>query len=62
MKPPLSILQKLQQANRLITEILGEAPQLYDCPLDQALLVLVLAMKRARAGLRSCAELHPPSN
>jgi hypothetical protein len=48
MKAQLSILEKLQQANRLITEVLGEAPQLYDCHLDQALLVLVLAMKRAR--------------
>jgi hypothetical protein len=26
----------------------AQAPQLYDCHLDQALLVLVLAMKRAR--------------
>jgi hypothetical protein len=32
----------------LVAETLREAPQLYDCHLDQALLVLVLAMKRAR--------------
>jgi hypothetical protein len=32
----------------LVAQTLREAPQLYDCHLDQALLVLVLAMKRAR--------------
>ena len=48
MHPPFSILNQLQRAYDLIVDVLGEAPQLYDCHLDQALLVLVLAMKRAR--------------
>jgi hypothetical protein len=48
MQTPLSVLDQLQLAYDLVADILGEAPQLYDCHLDQALLVLVLAMKRAR--------------
>jgi hypothetical protein len=60
MKPPLSILEKLQHANRLITEALGEAPQLYDSHLDQALLVLVLAMKRARRSPKLRQPPQPP--
>ncbi len=32
----------------IVADVLGQAPQLYDCHLDQALLVLVLSMKRAR--------------
>ncbi len=43
-----SVLQKLQIAYDLVAEALGQAPQLHDCHLDQALLVLVLSMKRAR--------------
>jgi hypothetical protein len=48
MKPQLSVLEKLQTAYDLVADVLGQAPQLYDLHLDQALLVLVLAMKRAR--------------
>lgn len=52
MEPPLSVLEKLREAYELIAEVLGEAPQLYDIHLDQALLVLVLAMKRAQRSPR----------
>jgi hypothetical protein len=48
MQPQPSILEELQLAYDLVADALGKAPQLYDCHLDQALLVLVLAMKRAR--------------
>jgi hypothetical protein len=44
----LSVLEKLEIAHRLVAEALGRAPQLYDCRLDQALLVLELSLKRAR--------------
>ncbi len=48
MEPELSVLEKLELAYEIVAEVLGQAPQLYDTHLDQALLVLVLAMKRAR--------------
>ena len=48
MIPEPPILHKLQIAYDLVAQSLREAPQLHDCHLDQALLVLVLAMKRAR--------------
>lgn len=57
MQPHLSVMEKLQLAYNLVAEVLGQAPQLYDTHLDQALLVLVLAMKRAR---RSPGLRHPP--
>lgn len=57
MQPHLSVMEKLQLAYTLVAEVLGQAPQLYDTHLDQALLVLVLAMKRAR---RSPRLRHPP--
>jgi hypothetical protein len=44
----LSVLEKLEIAHRLVAEVLGRTPQLHDCRLDQALLVLELSMKRAR--------------
>lgn len=47
MSLELSILEKLEIAHRLVAEALGRAPQLYDCRLDQALLVLALSIKRA---------------
>jgi hypothetical protein len=47
-----SALEKLQAAHRLVADVLGQAPQLYVCHLDQALLVIVLAMKRARRSPR----------
>ena len=47
-----SALEKLQLAHGLVAEVLGQAPQLYDCRLDQALLVLVLAIQRARRSPR----------
>ena len=56
MKPDPSVLEKLQTAYDLVADALGQAPQLYDLHLDQALLVLVLAMKRARRS----PKLHPP--
>ena len=56
MKPDLSVLEKLQTAYDLVADVLGQAPQLYDLHLDQALLVLVLAMKRARRA----PKLHAP--
>jgi hypothetical protein len=48
MTPEPPVLHKLRIAYDLVADTLREAPQLYDCHLDQALLVLVLAMKRAR--------------
>ena len=50
MQTEASILSQLQFAYELVADILAQAPQLYDCHLDQALLVLVLvlAMKRAQ--------------
>jgi hypothetical protein len=36
--------------------VLARAPQLYDCHLDQALLVLALSIKRARRS----PKLRPP--
>lgn len=48
MTPKTCVLDNLELAYDLVAETLREAPQLYDCHLDQALLVLVLAMKRAR--------------
>jgi hypothetical protein len=48
MTPKTCVLDNLELAYDLIAESLREAPQLYDCHLDQALLVLVLAMKRVR--------------
>ena len=48
MQTQASILSQLQFAHELIADILAQAPQLYDSHLDQALLVLVLAMKRAQ--------------
>ncbi len=48
MQTEASVLCQLQFAYELVADILAQAPQLYDCHLDQALLVLVLAMKRAQ--------------
>jgi hypothetical protein len=48
MQTEASILSQLQFAYELVADILAQAPQLYDCHQDQALLVLVLAMNRAR--------------
>jgi len=48
MQTQASILRQLQFAYELVADILAQAFQLYDCHLDQALLVLVLAMKRAQ--------------
>jgi hypothetical protein len=59
MKPDLSVLEKLQTAYDLVADVLGQAPQLYDLHLDQALLVLVLAMKRARRSPKLHATRRP---
>ena len=56
MERPLSVLEKLETAYDIVADVLGEAPQLYDLHLDQALLVLVLAMRRARRS----RKLRPP--
>lgn len=59
MPSHLSALEKLQIAYNLVAEVLGQAPQLYDTHLDQALLVLVLAMKRARRSPKLRCPPHP---
>jgi hypothetical protein len=59
MKPDPSVLEKLQTAYDLVADVLGQAPQLYDLHLDQALLVLVLAMKRARRSPKLHAPMRP---
>jgi hypothetical protein len=56
MEDPLSVLEELQAAYAIGAEILGRAPQLYDCHLDQALLVLALSIKRAQR----TPKLRPP--
>jgi hypothetical protein len=58
MEPPLSVLDKLETAYDIVADVLGEAPQLYDIHLDQALLVLVLAMKRARRSPKLHRRAH----
>jgi hypothetical protein len=60
METELSVLEKLQLAYDIVADALGQAPQLYDIHLDQALLVLVLAMKRARRSPRLRATRRPP--
>ena len=60
METELSVLEKLQLAYDIVADALGQAPQLYDIHLDQALLVLVLAMKRARRSPRLHASRRPP--
>jgi predicted glycoside hydrolase/deacetylase ChbG (UPF0249 family) len=52
MEEPLSVLEELEAAYAIVAEALGRAPQLYDCHLDQALLVLALSIKRARRSPR----------
>jgi hypothetical protein len=56
MERELFVLEKLEIAYDLVADTLRQAPQLHDCHLDQALLVIVLAMKRARRSRR----LRPP--
>lgn len=56
MPPQYSVLEELEAAYAIIAEVLGQAPQLYDCHLDQALLVLALSIKRARRS----PKLRPP--
>ena len=61
----LSVLEKLEIAHRLVANVLGRAPQLYDCRLDQALLVLELSLKRARRSPQMRLRLppdHPEEN
>jgi hypothetical protein len=55
----LSILEKLEIAHRLVAEVLGRTPQLYDCRLDQALLVLELSIKRAHRSPQMRLRLPP---
>jgi putative SOS response-associated peptidase YedK len=59
MSPQPSVLDKLQWAQRLITEALSQAPTLYDCRLDQALLVLSWSIQRARRSPRMRWRLPP---
>jgi hypothetical protein len=56
MEQEMTVLEKLQLAHELVADALGQAPQLHDAYLDQALLVLVMAMKRVRRSKR----LRPP--
>lgn len=56
MRRELSVLEKLELAYDIVADTLREAPQRHDCHLDQALLVIVLSMKRARRSRR----LRPP--
>jgi hypothetical protein len=55
----LSTLEKLEIAHRLVAEVLGRTPQLYDCRLDQALLVLGLSIKRAHRSPHMRLRLPP---
>jgi hypothetical protein len=55
----LSVLEKLEIAHRLVAEVLGRTPQLYDCRLDQALLVLELSLKRAHRSPQMRMRLPP---
>jgi hypothetical protein len=55
----LSVLEKLEIAHRLVAEALGRRPQLYDCRLDHALLVLELSIKRARRSPHLRLRLPP---
>ena len=55
----LSVLEKLEIAHRLVAEALGRAPQLCDCRLDQALLVLELSLKRAHRSPQMRLRLPP---
>lgn len=59
MSLELSVLEKLEIAHRLVAEVLGRTPQLYDYRLDQALLVLELSMKRARRSPQMRLRLPP---
>ena len=59
MQVDLSILEKLEIAHRLVAEALGRAPQLQDCRLDYALLVLELSIKRAQRSPRMRLRLPP---
>ena len=59
MSLELSILEKLEIAHRLVAEVLGRTPQLYDCRLDQALLVLALSIKRAQRSPHLRMRLPP---
>ena len=56
MPPQYSVLEELQTAYAIIAKVLSRAPQLYDCHLDQALLVLAFSIKRARRS----PKLRPP--
>ena len=59
MSLELSVLEKLEIAHRLVAEVLGRTPQLYDCRLDQALLVLGLSIKRAHRSPQMRMRLPP---
>ena len=59
MPMELSVLEKLEIAHRLVAEVLGRMPQLYDCRLDQALLVLELSLKRAHRSPQMRMRLPP---
>lgn len=59
MSLELSILEKLEIAHRLVAEVLGRTPQLHDCRLDQALLVLELSIKRAHRSPQMRRRLPP---
>jgi hypothetical protein len=60
MERPLSVLEKLEVAYDIVADVLRDAPQLHDTHLDQALLVIVLAMKRARRSRSLRPVPRPP--
>jgi hypothetical protein len=60
MERPLSVLEKLEIAYDIVADVLRDAPQLHDTHLDQALLVIVLAMKRARRSRSLRRVPRPP--
>lgn len=59
MSLELTTLEKLEIAHRLVAEALGRTPQLYDCRLDQALLVLALSIQRAHRSPQMRRRLPP---
>jgi hypothetical protein len=58
MPPDISPLEKLSIAYNLVGEVLSLAPELYDSRLDQALMLIHFASKRARR----IPRLRPPKN
>jgi len=58
----ISVLEKLEYAYEFVATALGQAPQLHNCHLEQALVVIARAMQRARRSprLRPVPRWPPP--